>query len=326
MAHYPTLKDLKLWAPYAVDIFKSIMPPIDTPYPGIYVATAKTYSAMRSDLLKQTGCKHTEEPPESIMEYIHGDAGYAILIRQNLILDKNDEHFCWILWHELGHFYAINTEPSGLYHYNDPGLKDDSRILEIDASGKPISGLSDERLKQEGYWFWQEFIAEAVSKYVSYKHRSAGANYHPELIDWHPDFWGDIPDRLMMLLDSAFALHPSTIDEYSLAHYFANLLMDDFIVLYVKAAENGKLKVYDNNTTPPSIVGTEPNEIEPTCISDIVDLDLQEPLWRMKGILEKQVAKPDFWMIDEDFLLSIGHCIGDLMVAKLVCLSQHRFD
>lgn len=253
MAHYPTLKDLKLWTPYVVDIFKSIMPPIDTPYPDIYVATAKTYSEMRSDLLKQTGCKHTEEPPESIMEYIHGDAGYAILIRQNLILDKNDEHFCWILWHELGHFYAINTEPPGLYHYNDPGLKDDSPILVFDASGKAISGLSDERLKQEGYWFWQEFIAETISKYLSYKHRSSGPNYHPELIDWQPDLWGVIPDRLMRLLDSAFVFHPSTIDEYSLAHYFANLLMDDLIVLYVKAAENGELKVYDNDTTPPTI-------------------------------------------------------------------------
>ena len=187
MAHYPTLKDLKSWAPYAVDVFKSIMPPIDIPYPDIYVATAKKYSAMRCDLPRQTGCKHTEEPPDSIMEYIHGDDGYAILIRQNLIPSKDDEHFCQMLWHELGHFYAINTEPPGLYHYNDPGLTDESRILAFAPNGKPMMGLSDERLKQEGYWFWQEFIAETISKYVSYKHRSSGPNYHPELIDWHLD-------------------------------------------------------------------------------------------------------------------------------------------
>ena len=46
MAYYPTLKDLKLWTPYAVDIFKSIMPPLSfkaIPYPDIYIATAKTY-------------------------------------------------------------------------------------------------------------------------------------------------------------------------------------------------------------------------------------------------------------------------------------------
>ena len=41
--------------------------------------------------------------------------------------------------------------------------------------------------------------------------------------------------------------------------------MDDFIVLYVKAAAEGKLMVYDEG----DIVGTEPGEIEPTCISDI---------------------------------------------------------
>ena len=47
-----------------------------------------------------------------------------------------------------------------LHHYNDPGLTDDSHIVEFTADG-PVLGLSDERLKQEGYWFWQEFIAEA---------------------------------------------------------------------------------------------------------------------------------------------------------------------
>lgn len=83
---------------------------------------------MSAELMVQTGCKHTEESEAAIMEYIHGDKGYAILIRQNLIPDKNEDHFCGM--------------------------------------------------------FWQEFIAEAISQYVSYKNRSAGDSYHPELIDW----------------------------------------------------------------------------------------------------------------------------------------------
>ena len=123
----------------------------------------------------------------------------------------------------------------------------------------PVLGLSDERLKQEGYWFWQEFIAEAISKYVSYKHRSTTRYYHPELMDWHPDNWGGIVDRLMGLLDDALWYYPSTIDEYALAHYFANLLMDDFIVLYVKAAADRKLKVYDDG-----MIVLPEEEIEPT--------------------------------------------------------------
>ena len=326
MAHYPTIRAIHQWTPYVVDTFRSIMPPIHAAYPDIHVATAKTYSEMRSSLLVKTGCKHTEEPETSIMEYIHGDAGYAVLIRQDLIPDKNDEHFCWMLWHELGHFYAINSERTNLHHYADPGLADESQLVALNAAGKAVCGLSDERLKQEGYWFWQEFIAEAISKYVSYKHRPVKPSYHPELIDWRPDLWGDIVERLMTLLDETFFHYSQTIDEYSLAHYFANLLMDDFIVLYVKAAADGKLKIYDNSTRPPKIVGTKPGEIEPTCISDIEEEELRKPLWKMKDLLEKQMAKEDFWMIDESFLLEIGRCIGDMMFAKLMLLARHRFD
>lgn len=87
-----------------------------------------------------------------------------------------------------------------------------------------------------------------------------------------------------------------------------------------------KSMVYDNSTEQPTVVTTEPGEIEPTCISDIDDEGLQKPLWKMKAILEKQMAKSDFWMIDENFLLDIGRCIGDLLVAKLICISQHKSD
>lgn len=312
MPAYPKKDDIRLWIPAAMDIFQSIMPPISVPYPPTYIATARDWEEMREKLLEQTGCKHNEQTETAIMEYIHGDKGGAILVRQNLIPDKNDEHFCWMFWHELGHFYAINSETTDLHRYNDPGLVDDSHIVEFTADG-PVLGLSDERLKQEGYWFWQEFIAETISKYISYRHRASRPTYHPELIDWHPDNWGGIVDKLMDLLDTALAFYPQTIDEYALAHYFANLLMDDFIVLYCKAAAEGKLKVYDGG----KIVGTAPGEIEPTCISDIEVEVFQAPLWRMKNLLEVQVSKKEFWIIDEGFLLEIGRCIGDLMFAKI---------
>ncbi len=39
-------------------------------------------------------------------------------------------------------------------------------------------------------------------------------------------------DKLLFLLDGTFSYYSYTIDEYSLTHYFANLLMDDFIVQY----------------------------------------------------------------------------------------------
>ena len=46
----------------------------------------------------------------------------------------------------------------------------------------------------------------------------------------------------------------------------------------------------------------------------------------MKEILERQVQKEKFWMIDEEFLLNIGACIGDLMLAKVICMTEHRFE
>ena len=116
----------------------------------------------------------------------------------------------------------------------------------------------------------------------------------------------------MGLLDDALWYYPSTIDEYALAHYFASLLMDDFIVLYVKAAADRKLKVYDDG-----MIVLPEEEIEPTCISDVDDERFRAQLWKMKELLETQVKKERFWEIDEEFLLEIGTCIGELMFAKL---------
>lgn len=314
MANYPTQNEIRHWSNYAIDIFDSVMPSIDKPYPSIHIATAKTFPTMRAELVEQTGCTHTEESEATIMEYIHGDKGYAILIRQNLLHDRDEDHFDSMLWHELGHFYAINTESTEFYHYSDPGVVDSSRIMEFSEAG-PVLGMSDERLKQEGYWFWQEFIAESISKYVSYKNRSVKDSYRPELIDWKPMFWDGIVDKLLYLLNSTLYQYQHTIDEYGLAHYFANLLMDDFIKLYVQAAADGKLKVYDEEI---GIVVYPDEPIEPTCISDIDSEEMQKPFWKMKQILEEQLAKEQFWLIDDQFLLDVGSCIGDMMFCKII--------
>lgn len=181
-------KTVMFWAEEATELFKQIMPPISTPFPPVYTATASNYSRVRKKIIKNISCPHTEEPPDSIMEYIHGENGNSILIRRELIADlpvQDDYelhiHFEHFFWHELGHFYAINSETNDLHRYNHPGLVDESRVYNhvTDACG-----FSSERKKQEGYWFWQEFIAEAISNHVSYIIRSSDDSYHPELIDW----------------------------------------------------------------------------------------------------------------------------------------------
>ena len=81
---------------------------------------------------------------------------------------------------------------------------------------------------------------------------------------------------------------------------------------YYKAAvtyDNGNIIVPDD-------------EIEPTWISDVDDERFRVQLWKMKELLETQVKKERFWEIDEDFLLEIGTCIGELMFAKLKVMSE----
>ena len=107
MANKPTKLDIQLWIPAATDIFKSIMPPINAPYPQVIIANGRNFRSIRTQLVNDLACKKTEFPEDSIMEYILGEKGDAILIRQNLLPDDSDEHFCWFFWHELGQRSAV---------------------------------------------------------------------------------------------------------------------------------------------------------------------------------------------------------------------------
>lgn len=309
------------WASIAKEQFQKIMPDLDIPYPPVYTATASSYSRTRKKMVKNIGCPHTEEPPDSIMEYIHGETGNAILIRRELIADlpvhsehELHIHFEHFFWHELGHFYAINAETNNLHRYNEPGLIDDSPLYDAAIDG---CGYSSERRKQEGYWFWQEVIAEVIANHVSYTIRSSGDSYHPELLDWTVDVWGGIANQLEDLLEGTLYYYSSTIDECSLAHFFARLLTDDLTVLYVRAADEGKLKIAG---------GAYPNEkIESTCISDVPDC-YQLHLWKIHEILVEQLAKKGFWIIDEDTLEKLGSCIGDMMVEKVKDMARECLE
>ena len=175
--------------------------------------------------------------------------------------------FRHFFWHELGHFYAIRHEcpENDIHRFND-------------------QELSDEQAKQEGYWFWSEFIAEAIACYVEEMHCRTDNRelYHPEQLTWEPDVWGCLDEKLLDFLDMAFTCYDTTIDEAALAMYFAHLLMDDATKRYVKAAEDGILRVYDGETKSRFM---EPGNIDPTSISEQHDA-FQEPLLAMKSMLE----------------------------------------
>lgn len=289
-----TQRQIKAWIPEALAIFQRFMPPfpgMDTiPIPEIHIVSDKTVFPTRKMLVAKLRSRQTdidEEHYTSIMEMIHGDLGDAILI-----------------WHELGHYYAIHNEcrSDDLHRFNNPGL-------------------AAERAKQEGYWMWSEFIAEAIALYVEEQHCRIDNKdfYHPELLRWEPNEWGYLVEKLLNFLEMAFCYYPSTIDEAGLAMYFATLLMDDATKRYVKAAIEGKLRVYDKSTGRSR--SAEPGSIEATCISDQAEA-FQDTLWQMKRLLEIQLHKESFWEIDAKWLEELGQYVIDLMNEKIALLAS----
>lgn len=150
------------------------------------------------------------------------------------------------------------------------------------------------------------------------KFRQTKENYHLEQITWEPEEWGCIVDRLLDLLDATFVYYSATIDEYSLAHYFAHLLKEDLVILYRKAAADGKLRV-DNWPLSHSKLMT-PGSIEPTGIDSLPET-YQETLWAMMEKLEKQMDKKEFWIISEDWLEEIGQMIVGLQNKKIAFMA-----
>lgn len=318
MSKVLTKLEIQCLAPAAYDIFKRIMPPINTPLPQLYIANGRNFRKIREQALSDIACPYKEIPADdSIMEYIHGEKGGAILIRQNLLPDNSEQNFCWFLWHELGHWYAINSERDNLHRYNDPDLLDNISLADR------IKGVDTTvlQLKQEGYWFWQEFIAEAISKYVSGKYDAEHYTDKPDHIDWNPSIWGPIAQYLMDLLDAAFSPFNCTVDDYALAHYFANLLMRDVIILYVKAAKAGELKIYKDNK-----IQYADKPVEPTSISDIDPEAFQPTMWKLHELLDSQMQKERFWEIDENYLLGLGKCIKELQDIKEQLIAAGDWD
>ena len=301
----PTKAQLKQWIPGALDDFKSVMPPIDVPYPPVYIVNSRNFAKIRKQLVRELDSKHTECPEIEIGEYLYGSHGGAIIINQTDIESNQRLEFCNAYWHELGHFYAISSQQPGLTRYSEPGLVDDSHNFNVD-SVIPTLGLSDERIVQEGYWFWQEFIAQAIANTVRY-------HFYPmHQMNWHPANWYSISDFLAEMLKEALFHEEYSIDEYALSHYFAYLLLDDNAKVYAQAAKENKLLEYDDHGN----IGIPDSHTDPTCISWVAPEDFQELLLRMKSLVEEQLQKENFWDISKASLLEIGQCIADMMLIK----------
>ena len=299
-----TQRTIKGWLPGLDSVFRYHLPVLPIPYPTVQFSNARNYLTVRGKILQETGCTLKMIPEDSCMEYIHGSLSDVILIRMDqLHREMGFDFFKHCYWHEMGHFYTTDE----LEKYNDPD----------NPPNEP-----DIKYKQRGYWFWNEFIAEAVSNYVDYKFRSCdpenpsspNPDYRPDKIDWKAENWGFMVDWLMDLLDQTFWTYED-IDEYILAHYFATLLMNDMYKGYVEAARTGKLKIFGKDTPE------APGAIEPTCISD-QDEEFQPVLWEMKSLLERQLKNEQFWKTDEATIEKLGRLIYSLDEAKEKIVAQ----
>lgn len=304
-----TQKQILEWVDSATSMFKQFMPEVGN-IPEIHIATDRIILKTRAELVKRLKShqENISEEYSSIMEMIHGELGDAILISQTKLqeLEVNNlafHYFNLFYWHEMGHFYAIKNEKTNMHRFFD-------------------QELNPESIKQEGYWFWAEFIAQSIAYRVDELNCSINnaACYHPEQIVWEPDVWGPITERLLNYLEMAFFYYGYTVDEASLAMFFSTILMDDLTKRYIVSAEKGDLLIYDNGLRK-----TEPGEVEPTCISDAVEI-FQDTLWKMHEILMAQMQKEDFWLIDEDWLERIGQCVVDLNSKKSVLLSKRNTE
>lgn len=98
-------KQIRLWIPEALSIFKKFMPA--TPLPPIYIGAPSNILTLRAELVEKTKSHqvNTPETYDSVMEMIHGDAGDAILIQQKLVYagEGADGHFCHCLWHHAAY-------------------------------------------------------------------------------------------------------------------------------------------------------------------------------------------------------------------------------
>lgn len=83
MANYPTQKEIRYWSTYAIYIFNSMMPSIGKAFPSIHIATESNFVEMRTKLVEQTGCTHTEANMDeaAIMEYIVNNGAREPLVR-----------------------------------------------------------------------------------------------------------------------------------------------------------------------------------------------------------------------------------------------------
>lgn len=269
---------IKQWVDEARDIFCHYMPNAQNLMNTvkIVIVSEKRWRKARSQIVTDILSVQIDVDDTVMFETIHGKLGTVILLRRKFVREYYE--FCKMLWHEMGHAYSIEYEcPSANFlRFNAPGL-------------------ADERAQQEGYWLWQEFIAECIANHVDncYSKENIALN-----IIVHSQ--GQIEEHLRNLMIIAFQYFQYTMDEKTLGIYYATILMDKEIIN----------------------VSTENLYILHSSILHSVDKKFHKELNTIMDILKEQVTHEQFWRISSDTLESIGEQLLSMNTIKTSLIMQ----
>ena len=95
----------------ATAVFRRYMP--CQQLPEIHQVTVNELEKKRSELverLQSSQDMYDAETDDSLMEFIHGEKGDAIIIKKDYFSMADDERFADTLWHELRHYVAARAE------------------------------------------------------------------------------------------------------------------------------------------------------------------------------------------------------------------------
>lgn len=269
---------IKQWINEARDIFCHYMPNAQNLMNNVKIVlvSEKRWRKVRSQIVIDILSDQIDVDDTVMFETIHGKLGTVILLRQKFVREYYE--FCKMLWHEMGHAYGIEYEcPSANFiRFNAPGL-------------------ADERAQQEGYWLWQEFIAESISNYVHNCYNSKNADNHIIVLSQ-----GQIEEHLRNLIIIAFQYFQYTMDEKTLGIYYATILMDKDIIN----------------------VDVESLYILHSSILHSVDKKFHKALNTIMDILKEQVTHEQFWRISSDTLERIGEQLLSMNTIKTSLIMQ----
>ena len=288
-----TQKEMKEWYPEILADYQKAMPALKRPLPELVIGTKNTWKTKREDLAERLQSNQVNPDKDGALEMIHGANGDAILVYQhrfgNTINCFTDfRHF---IWHELGHFYAINTQ-------------DPSFVRFMDQQPHP-----DEYEAFRGYFFWSEFIAEKTA-----------CDLEPEVeIDWSKADYRIARNHLGRYLVDGIEMTDDVIDWYWLSFYFARILSDKVIQGYLKAAEDGTLKCsrsYGDKEMPFNESG-----IDPLCL-DLIDESFRPIVMKIKGILDSQIKRNNPYDVSFETISALGDWV--ISIERLHKMNEFR--